>query len=71
MKSQNEAILHFMKCGRVLTPLAALRLFRCMRLAARIHELRGRGHPIHCGSKYVGGKRYGCYWMGQAGDRTT
>ena len=39
-KTQNARILHYLKFGRRLTPIAALRLFGTFRLAARIWELR-------------------------------
>jgi len=63
MKTQNDAILHYLKCGRKLTPLAALRLFGTMRLAARVWELRRDGHQIIADSMYVNGKRFRCYWL--------
>lgn len=44
--SQNARILGHLAHGRNLTPLSALRLFDCLRLGGRIHELRGRGHKI-------------------------
>jgi hypothetical protein len=44
--SQNEAILRHLKAGGSITPLEALRYFDCMRLGARIHDLRELGHNI-------------------------
>jgi len=41
--SQNTLILGHLARGRSLTPLQALRLFDCLRLGGRIHELRERG----------------------------
>jgi hypothetical protein len=61
--SQNDAILHALKFGRKLTPMAALRLFGCFRLAARIYELRKQGHLIIADSIEVNGKRFRCYWL--------
>jgi len=43
--SQEMDILNHMK-KKPITQLQALRLFGCMRLAARIERLRGRGHKI-------------------------
>ena len=42
---QNDAILELLKKGPV-TPMDALRHAGCMRLGARIWELRQMGHPI-------------------------
>lgn len=44
--SQNQRILNFLERGKRLTPLSALRMFDCMRLGARVHELRGLGFDI-------------------------
>lgn len=43
--SQSKAILTYLKSGKRLTALEAIPRFECMRLAARIHELR-EFHPI-------------------------
>ncbi len=44
--SQKAQILNYLKRGRAITPLEALKLFGCFRLGARIWELRRAGHPI-------------------------
>lgn len=44
--SQCARILDYLKKGLTLTSLEALRLFGCMRLASRIHDLRDRGNNI-------------------------
>lgn len=44
--SQNAMILRHLKRGRTLTTLEALRLFGCIRLPARVHDLKSDGHPI-------------------------
>jgi hypothetical protein len=62
-RSQNQRILQALKFGRKLTPMAALRLFGCMRLAARIYELRQQGYTIIADSIEVNGKRFRCYWL--------
>ena len=46
MKTQNERILKFLKSGKTITPLQALRMFGCFRLAGRIFELKKAGHKI-------------------------
>ena len=43
MKSQSDRIAAYLAKGRTLTALSALHLFSCMRLAARIAEIRERG----------------------------
>jgi hypothetical protein len=44
--SQTQSILSHLKRHRRITPLEALRAYRCFRLAARIQELRESGHNI-------------------------
>lgn len=44
--SQSKKILDYLRLGRKLTALDALKLFGCFRLSARIYELREAGHPI-------------------------
>ena len=45
-QNQCERIHKFLKKGGVLSPLKALNMFGCNRLAARIHDLRAVGVPI-------------------------
>jgi len=45
-KSQTERIEEYLGKGHTLTPLSALRLFGCLRLGARIFDLRKKGLPI-------------------------
>lgn len=44
--SQKEQILRYMEKNGVITPIEALKYFGCMRLAARISDLRQEGHNI-------------------------
>jgi hypothetical protein len=44
--TQASRILDYLLAGHRLTPLDALNRFGCMRLAARIHELRRQGYSI-------------------------
>jgi len=60
--TQNEQILNCLKTGPV-TPLGALKLFGCLRLAARIYDLRADGHEIHCERFDVSGKTVGRYTL--------
>ena len=46
MPSQNDLILEALKSGRRLTALDALNEFACMRLSARVHDLRLAGYPV-------------------------
>ena len=46
MKSQNEQILKHLSAGNALTPIRGLHLFNCLRVGARIFELRKAGHNI-------------------------
>jgi hypothetical protein len=44
--TQTEEILECLKSGYKITPLEALNKFGCMRLGARIWDLKREGHPI-------------------------
>ena len=44
--TQTQRILIYLKTGKSLTPLEALQKFGCLRLAARIADLRRDGHII-------------------------
>jgi hypothetical protein len=44
--TQCDRIESYLRQGRSLTPLSALRLFDCFRLGARIHQLKRKGVPI-------------------------
>ncbi|MDD5358392.1 MAG: helix-turn-helix domain-containing protein [Candidatus Nanoarchaeia archaeon] len=57
-------ILEYLKKGGKLTPLKALRRFNCLRLGARIYDLRAKGHPIKMRMKTLwSGKRVAEYWI--------
>ena len=45
-KSQIQQILNHLQKGKTLTPLQALRLFDCLRLGARIWDLRQQGYDV-------------------------
>ncbi|MND38622.1 hypothetical protein D3C76_47720 [compost metagenome] len=45
-RSQCDAILAWLKAGNTITPLEALSRFSCMRLGARIYDLREAGYGI-------------------------
>lgn len=44
--SQEKQILNYLKQGRAITPLEALKLFGCFRLGARVWDLKQAGHKI-------------------------
>ena len=60
-KNQTNRILRFLRTGRGITPLSALTRFKCMRLAARIDELRDAGIRVHSRMMNRNGKRFACY----------
>lgn len=44
--TQNAVILRHLKSGKTITPLQALARFGCLRLGARIYDLKKRGYKI-------------------------
>ncbi len=64
-KSQNDAILAHLERGESISPLEALEKYQCFRLAARIHDLRLKGHIIRQETAYTkDGKRFAVYQYG-------
>lgn len=64
-KSQKVQIHNFLKSGKELTALDALRKFGCLRLAARIADLRDEGVRIVSTPKVLRtGKRVVSYSLG-------
>jgi hypothetical protein len=63
MKSQREQIKKHLLRGWSITPLQALNLFGCMRLASRIGEIEKEGYVIERKMEKKNGKRYARYWM--------
>lgn len=61
MRAQNDRILDYLATGHRLTPLQALRRFGCLRLGARIYDLRGQGHSIESRLVRRGGARVAEY----------
>lgn len=60
-KSQAELILEHLKSGKTITPLEALDLFGCLRLGARIWDLKDIKHNIVTEIEEKEGKRYARY----------
>lgn len=46
-ESQNKKILTWLKLGKPLNPIQALKRFGCFRLASRINNLRNDGNDIN------------------------
>lgn len=67
LDSQCAEILRHLKRHRCITPLQALRKpFRCMRLGARIYDLRRDGHDIATTMIEENGKRFAEYRLVKA-----
>ncbi len=62
-RSQNQRILAWLKSGRTITPLQALRKFGCFRLGARIHNLKEEGYLIKSRLVSERGKRFARYLL--------
>lgn len=63
-QSQNKMILAALRNGDRLTHLIAERRFRCLRLGARIYDLKQQGHDIKRRMVTVpSGKRVAEYYM--------
>ena len=63
--SQEKRILKYLQRGKSLTPLGALRLFDCLRLGARIYDLRMLGYKIITKMRKVpSGKYVATYRLG-------
>jgi Helix-turn-helix domain len=45
-RTQADRVLDWMATGKGITPLQALKRFGCLRLGARIHQLKKDGHRI-------------------------
>jgi len=62
--SQANQILNHIKTHGAINPLMALERYGCMRLAARISELRQLGHKIETRNKRSNDKVYAEYYLG-------
>ena len=62
--SQNQAILAYLQAGHGITALEALQEFQCLRLAARVSDLKEDGHEIgDCWVEKPNGKRFKRYFL--------
>lgn len=60
-QSQTNNILDHLMKGRGISQQLAIKLFRCYRLSARIHELTSEGWPIKMELVEHAGSRFGLY----------
>ena len=60
-RNQTNRILRYLRTGRGITPLSAFTRFNCMRLAARIEELKDQGIRINSRMVHRNGRRFACY----------
>jgi len=60
-RSQRELILLHLKHKGKLSPLQALREYKCLRLAAVVHRLRSEGYKILTDWREQGSTRYAVY----------
>jgi hypothetical protein len=63
LRSQEDNVLDYLRTGREIDPMSALRMFGIMRLGARIFDLRARGHVITSRTVRVGKKAWAAYRM--------
>ena len=59
--SQRAAILADLEAGEVITSLDAVKRYGCLRLAARINDLREDGYDVITEIVQAGRKRYARY----------
>ena len=64
--SQCETLLNYLQTGRSISSLVALDKFGVFRLAARVHQLKQRGHRIETRFIKVGEKRFAAYMLDRA-----
>ena len=67
-RSQCDAIAAWLEANGSITPLKALELCGCMRLAARVSDLRARGMPIETVRESRNGSCYARYVLRKDGE---
>lgn len=67
--TQTSQILEYMRAGHSITPIEALQRFGCMRLGARIYDLKQTGYEINTTivNDERTGKRYARYFLIRGG----
>jgi hypothetical protein len=61
--SQEQQILEYLRTGKSITPIDALKMFGCFRLGARIWDLRHKGHRIEEIDAHINGKTFARYFL--------
>ena len=64
-RSQCAMILSDLRLGREVTQIEATTRYGCTRLAARIWDLRMRGHDIKSEKRRAGRKSFAAYYITQ------
>ena len=69
MQTQNDMILRHLRAFGSISPKEALELYGCMRLSARINDLKRQGFAIKAGRETARNRRgekvtYARYYMG-------
>lgn len=59
--TQNDYILQHIRERGAITPLEAFEHYDCLRLAARVLDLKRAGHQIVTEIREAGGKRFAAY----------
>ncbi len=59
--TQTQKIYEYLKTGKRLTAIEALKMFGCFRLAARIADLRNQGYTIWTDYVTVNNKTFAAY----------
>lgn len=67
--SHCDQVLSHLKAGNTITPIEALQMFGCFRLAARVCDLREKGHAIHTDIIKQNGKEFARYRLDQAQEK--
>ena len=62
-QTQAKSILRYLENGGKITPIEALTKFGCMRLGARIWDLRQDGKPIEKNTVLRNGKHVAQYYL--------
>ena len=66
MKTQTKQIESWLKAGKSITPMLALKKWGCFRLAARIAELRAAGmNIITINVRVSDGHHVAKYWLAE------
>jgi hypothetical protein len=66
-RKENATIISHLKDNGSITPFEALKRYGCMRLGARIFDLRSKGYPIKT-EIAKGSKKYAIYKWVEKGD---